>query len=68
MKTYEVQTIEINAPFDRVFGYLADAQKLPEWTHAFKSVSSGCATLATRNGEVEIQLVVTRSTQRPARL
>jgi len=58
MKTYDVQTIEINAPFDRVFGYLADARKLPEWTHAFKSVSNGRAMLATPNGEVEIELAV----------
>ena len=58
MKTYDVQTIEINAPFDRVFGYIADARKLPEWTNAFKSVSNGRAVMETPNGSVEIELAV----------
>ncbi len=58
MKTFDVQTIEINAPFDRVFGYIADARKLPEWTSAFKSVSDGRAVMETANGSVEIELAV----------
>src|SRR5262249_49942095 len=58
MKTFDVQTIEINAPFDRVFGYIADARKLPEWTNAFKSVSNGRAVMETPNGSVEIKLEV----------
>src|SRR5262249_19222428 len=57
MKTFDVQTIEINAAFDRVFDYDADAQKLPEWTNAFKSVSDGRA-VATPNGTVAIKLAV----------
>jgi len=58
MKTYDVQTIEINAPFDRVFDYIADARRLPEWTSAFKSVSNGRAVMETPNGSVEIELAV----------
>jgi hypothetical protein len=58
MKTFDVQAVEINAPFDRVFDYIADAQKLPEWTNAFKSVSDGKALMATPNGEIEIKLAV----------
>lgn len=58
MKTFDVQTIEISAPFDRVFDYLANAQKLPEWTNAFKSVSNGKAVMATPNGAIEIKLAV----------
>jgi hypothetical protein len=58
MKTFDVQTIEINAPFDRVFDYIADARKLPEWTNAFKSVSNGRAVMETPNGSVEIELAV----------
>jgi len=58
MKTFDVQTIEINAAFDRVFDYIADAQKLPEWTNAFKSVFDGRAVMATPNGTVEIKLAV----------
>lgn len=57
MKTFDVRTIEINAPFDRVFGYIADARKLPEWTNAFKSVSDGRALMETPNGSVEVKLV-----------
>jgi hypothetical protein len=58
MKTFDVQTIEINASFDRVFGYIADARKLPEWTNAFKSVSNGQAVMETPNGSVETKLEV----------
>lgn len=58
MKTFEVQTIELNAPFARVFGYLAEAQNLPEWTHAFQSVQAGRAVLRTPQGAVEIALTV----------
>jgi Polyketide cyclase / dehydrase and lipid transport len=58
VKTFDVQTIEINAPFDRVFDYVADAQRLPEWTNAFKSISSGRAVMETAPGLVEIELAV----------
>ena len=58
MKTYEVQTIEINAPFESVFSFIADAQKLPEWASAFKSVSNDRAVMQTPNGAVEIKLEV----------
>ena len=60
MQTSDVQTIEINAPFDHVFEYvyIADAWKLPEWTKAFKSVSNGRAVMETPNGSVEIKLEV----------
>src|SRR5262245_21036358 len=58
MKAFDVQTIEINVPFDRVFDYIADPQKLPEWTNAFKSVSNGKAVMTTPNGAIEIKLAV----------
>jgi len=58
MKTFDVQTIEINVPFDDVFEYIADARKLPAWTNAFKSVSNGRAVMETPNGSVEIKLEV----------
>ena len=60
MQTSDVQTIEINAPFDHVFEYIyiADAWKLPEWTKAFKSVSNGQAVMETPNGSVEIKMEV----------
>jgi len=58
MKTFDVQTIEINAPLERVFAYIADARRLPEWTSAFKSVSDGRAVMETPKGSVEINLAV----------
>jgi len=58
MRDFDVQTIEIEAPFDVVFHYLADPGTLPEWTHAFRSVSAGRATLATPSGSVEVGLEV----------
>ena len=58
MKTFDAQTIEINVAFDRIFDYIADPQKLPEWTNAFKSVADGKAVMATPNGAIEIKLVV----------
>jgi len=58
MKTFNVQTIEIDLPFDQVFDYIADAQTLSEWTNAFKSVSNGKAVMATPNGAIEIKLTV----------
>lgn len=58
MRDFDVQTIEIRAPFDHVFRYVADPATLPEWTHAFRSVSDGRATLATGHGSVDIGLEV----------
>jgi hypothetical protein len=58
MKTFDVQTIEINMPCDPVFEFISDAQRLPEWTNAFKSVSDGRALLETPNGSVEVKLEV----------
>jgi polyketide cyclase/dehydrase/lipid transport protein len=61
MSTFDVQSIEIAAPFERVFAYIADPATLPEWAHAFKAVSNGRATLATANGVVQIGLTVDAS-------
>jgi uncharacterized protein YndB with AHSA1/START domain len=36
MTTFDVQSIEIAAPFSMAFRYIADPANLPEWTHAFK--------------------------------
>jgi len=63
MKTFEVQSLEINAPFEKVFGYLVQAQNLPEWTSAFKSVAAGRASMRTPNGAVEITLTVKASVE-----
>ena len=58
MKRFEVQSIEIEAPFEKAYDYIADANNLPVWAEAFKSVANGRARLATPNGSVEIGLSV----------
>lgn len=58
MRDFDVQIIEIEAPSDAVFTYIADPRTLPEWTHAFRSVSDGRATMATPRGSVEVGLRV----------
>jgi hypothetical protein len=61
MRDFDVQTVELEAPFDTAFGYIADARRLPEWTRVFRSVADGRATLATPKGTVEIGLEVKAS-------
>jgi hypothetical protein len=61
MKDFDVQTVELAARFDDAFRYLADPLTLPEWTHAFRSVSGGRAKLATPRGAVEVGLEVRAS-------
>jgi hypothetical protein len=58
MKTFELQSIAINAPFEKVFGYVAEAGNLPEWTSAFETVFDGRASMRTPNGAVEVALTV----------
>jgi hypothetical protein len=58
MSAFDVQTIELAAPFERAFRYVADPRTLPEWTHAFRSVDNGRATLATPKGSVVVGLEV----------
>ena len=61
MKSFDVQSIEIQAGFHRAFTYIADPKTLPEWTHAFKEVSDGTAVMATPQGSVPIRLAVNSS-------
>jgi hypothetical protein len=61
MKSFDVQSIEIKAPFGQSFDYIANAANLPEWTHAFKHVRSGKAEMRTEKGTVEVDLLVTAS-------
>lgn len=61
MRTFDVQTVEIGAPVERVFDYIADPANLPEWTDAFKTVSGGRASLQMPEGSVEIGLEVRAS-------
>ncbi len=61
MKTFDVHAIEIRAPFERTFNYIAEAQNLPEWTSAFQTVFDGQALMVTPSGSVEIALAVNAS-------
>ena len=61
MNTHRVESVQIAAPSDKVFEYIADPAKLPEWTHAFKSVNKENALMNTPSGCVEVGLVVEAS-------
>ncbi len=61
MRHFDVQAIEIAGPFERAFRFVADPRNLPEWTHAFVSVSGGRAMLATPRGSVGVGLEVRAS-------
>jgi len=64
MDTLDVQSIAIQAPYDRAFPYVADPRRLPEWTHAFEAVADGQVTLVTGTGTVEVGLTVEASLER----
>ncbi|SHO58758.1 SRPBCC family protein [Vibrio quintilis] len=56
---YDVQHTGLNVPASQAFSYIADPQKLPQWTNAFVSVDEhGHATLVTPEGQVDILLDV----------
>jgi len=54
MKTYDLQGIELGVSHRRAFDYIADPTQLPNWTHAFASVTGERAIMRTPNGEAEI--------------
>src|SRR5262249_32346960 len=61
VRTFDVQSVEIHAPFELVFEYIADSGNLPEWTHAFASVDGRRATMRTPAGMAEVELAVSAS-------
>jgi hypothetical protein len=61
MRTFDVQSIELDAPFADAFVYLANPATLPEWTHAFRAADNRQATLVTPHGAVHVGLVVDAS-------
>lgn len=58
MRFHEVRSIEIEAPFDEVFAFIADPANLPKWAHAFEEVGGSRARLRTPTGTAEIELAV----------
>jgi hypothetical protein len=61
VRTFDVQAVEIQVPFELAFNYIADPAKLPEWTHAFAFVNGRTATMRTPGGTAEVDLTVTVS-------
>ena len=61
MRVHEVRSIEIEAPYERVFPFIASPANLPRWAHAFQSVEGTRARLQTPNGTAEIDLHVRAS-------
>jgi uncharacterized protein YndB with AHSA1/START domain len=61
MRTFDVQSIELDVPFADAFRYLANPTTLPEWTHAFRAVDDRRATMVTPSGTVQVGLRVEAS-------
>lgn len=56
MKTFDVQSVGINAARADVLAFVSNPANLPRWTKAFKSADSKSAQLETPNGAVRIGL------------
>ena len=61
MRTFDVQSIQLDVPPADAFRYLSDPSTLPEWTHAFKAADSRQATMSTPEGAVQVGLRVEAS-------
>jgi hypothetical protein len=61
MKTFDIQAVEIKAPFEKTFDFIADPKNLLQWAHAFKEVREGRALMQTPNGSVEVELTINAS-------
>ena len=61
MHVHEVRSIEIEAPYDHVFEFIADPSNLPRWAHAFERVNGRKARLRTPAGVEDIDLRVASS-------
>jgi hypothetical protein len=61
VRTFDVQSIEIKAPFEKTFGFISRAESLPKWTSAFENIRDGRAVMRTPAGSVTIALSVQSS-------
>jgi hypothetical protein len=61
MRTFDVQSVELDVPFADAFVYLANPATLPEWTHAFSAADDRQATMVTPLGVVQVGLVTNAS-------
>jgi len=58
MSTFDLQGIEIEAPYPELFEFVRDPANLPRWTRAFVSAGRSRARLQTPAGAVDIGLEV----------
>lgn len=56
MKTFDVQSIGIEAPVNRVFEFVAEPSNLPKWASAFRTADRRSARLQTPQGTATIAL------------
>jgi uncharacterized protein YndB with AHSA1/START domain len=68
MTTFDVQSVELAAPFATAFRYIADPANLPQWTHAFKEVADDHAIMETPAGALRVGLRVDASESHGDRL
>lgn len=61
MNTFRFESVRLAAPLEKAFEYIAASKNLPHWTHAFKAVRDGKATMETPAGAVEVGLKVVAS-------
>jgi len=69
MKTFDVQSIEIQAPAGKCFELLriyGRPGNLPHWTSAFRAVSGSGARMETPHGTVDVELKVAADRERGA--
>ena len=61
MRLHEVRSIDIDAPYEDVFTFIADPSNLPRWAHAFERADHSRALLRTPEGAADIGLAVRAS-------
>jgi len=61
MRVHEVRSIEMDAPYEKAFEFIADPRNLPRWAHAFERVEGTTAQLRTPSGLAAIELSVDAS-------
>lgn len=60
-KNFDVQSIALDAPTDKVFSYIADPRNLPKWTKAFAQADEKSALMVTPDGQLGVGLKVVAS-------
>src|SRR5438128_5791223 len=56
---HAIRSIEIMAPYEKAFAFIADPKNLPAWAEAFETTDRDTARLRTPNGTASIALKVT---------